>query len=257
MRQTLLFGGLEAVAYNINRKNKDLKLYEFGNCYFKENSSDNTDPILKYKQSKHLGIFITGLKARKNWNVDYGDTSIYFLKSYVENILKRMGLDTNRLDVVNINKKIYKGGIRLISDNKTIVEYGIISSNILKSFDIDNEVHFAEFNWDLLSSMIKLRVNFSELPKYPEVKRDLAILLDKNVSFDSIRKIALNTEKYLLKKIDLFDVFEGDKIGENKKSYAVSFIIQDKKRTLTDKQIEKIMKKIQKALEEQLGAKIR
>lgn len=257
MRQTLLFGGLEAVSYNINRKNKNLNLYEFGNCYYLKKDSDNTDPLKKYREFKHLTIFISGLKSAINWSSNYGESSFFFLKAYVENIIKRLGIGLSTLETEAFDNEIFQAGLRLKSGSDYIVEYGIINKVLLNKFDIDYPVYYADFNWDILFKKIKLKVTYSELPKYPEVKRDLALLIDKNISFDSIKKIAFNTEKYLLREIDLFDVFEDEKIGKNKKSYAVSFVLQDRKRTLTDKQIDKIMNKLQKAFENQLGAKIR
>ncbi|MFC2097595.1 phenylalanine--tRNA ligase subunit beta [Bacteroidota bacterium] len=257
MRQSLIFGGLESISYNINRKNKDLKLYEFGNCYYFNKKSDAPDPLKKYDEEKHLALFITGLKSGKNWDNNPGDSSFFEIKAYVENIISRLGINLNIINEEKINNEIISTGLSLKISSDTIAEFGIINTNILEKFDIEQIVYYANIHWDTLLKKINLKINYNAIPKFPEVKRDLALLIDKNVSFESIKKIAFNTEKYLLKKVDLFDVFEDDKIGKDKKSYAVSFIIQDYKRTLTDKQIDKIMNKLQKAFENELGAKIR
>lgn len=257
MRQSLIFGGLEAVIYNINRKNNDLSLYEFGNCYYFDSSLTEGDPLRKYDENKHLALFISGLKYTANWNNNPLESDFYFLKSFVENILMRLGIKLSSLQSEKLKNDIFGTGLLLKSGSRIVAELGAVNRPLLELFDIEPNVYYADLHWFNLLKLINQKINFTELPKFPEVRRDLALLLDREITFESIKKIAYKIEKNMLKEIDLFDVFEDDKIGKDKKSYAVSFIIQDKKRTLTDKQIDKIMKKLQKAFENELGAKIR
>lgn len=262
MRQTLLFGGLEAIAFNMNRKNPDLKFYEFGNCYSINNNIKDENAIKKYNEGFHLSLFITGLKQQTNWTTKGEPTNFYFLKSYVENIMHRLGIDNNFIDINELNSDIFDYGLQYThnKNNKklTFVSFGSVSKKLLKSFDIKSDVFYADFDWDATLQILKTKeVSYKEMSKYPEVKRDLALLLDKKIRFEQIKTLAFNTEKKLLKRISLFDVYEGGKIEDDKKSYAVSFILQDTFKTLTDKQIDKIMNKFIKIFENELGAKIR
>jgi phenylalanyl-tRNA synthetase beta chain len=261
MRQTLLFGGLENIAYNINRKNGDIKFYEFGNCYYFDTNKTSTqeNPLTPYSENFHLGIWLSGYKTAQSWVQKQEKTSYYQLRAHVENVLTRLG--------VNIRKTVYGAYTdELFSEGQTIYTptgkqlavLGIVQRNQLKKFDIEEEVYFADLNWQSILSEIKRhKTSYSEISKYPEVKRDLALLLDKNISFAEIAKIATETERKLLKDIYLFDVYEGKNLEAGKKSYAVSFILQDDAKTLTDSQIDTIMKKLIKNFEEKLGAKIR
>ena len=257
MRQTLLFGGLESVMYNRNRRNPDLKLYEFGNCYYK-NESESENPLKKYNEEQHLAIFLTGNKTEENWIIKEEPTSFFVLKTQVENLLERLGFDLNQIVTEDISSDIFTEGLTYKYNKNQIVNFGIVQKKILKAFDIDAPVYYAEFSWNaVLKLTAKNSIRYTEISKYPEVRRDLALLVDKDVRFASIKELARKSERKLLKKVSLFDVFEGEKLGANKKSYAVSFILQDEHKTLTDKQIDKIVNNFIRVFEKELGAQIR
>jgi phenylalanyl-tRNA synthetase beta chain len=257
MRQTLIFGGLESIMYNQNRRNPDLKLYELGNCYYlKDSESENL--LKKYNEEQHLAIFITGNKTEENWITKEEPTSFFLLKTYVENILERLGFDLNQIESKEVSSDIFIEGLNYQHNKNKLVNFGILNKKLLKVFDIDTKVYFAEFSWDtVLKLSAKNSIRYTEIPKYPEVRRDLALLIDKEVKFTNIKELAYKSERKLLKKVSLFDVFEGEKLGVNKKSYAVSFILQDENKTLTDKQIDKIMNNFIRVFEQELGAQIR
>lgn len=259
MRQTLLFGGLESIAYNRNRKNSDLFFYEFGNCYYYDAEKKDPEKILKqYSEEMHLGIWLTGNSIDNTWSAPVLKTSIYQLKGYVEKALLRLGLADNNYQYEQFSNDIYTSGLILKTRNRILGTIGIISKKILKQTDINAEVYFAELNWDaLLKETKKHNVTFKEISKFPSVSRDLALLLDSSILFDQVEQIAKKAEKKLLRKVSLFDVYEGKNLPEGKKSYAVNFILQDDDKTLTDKQIDSIMQKIQLLLEKELGAKLR
>ncbi len=247
MRQSMLYSGLEAISYNINRKNSDLKLFEFGKSYRKLLSG--------YNEKKHLTLFVSGNRVSESWTNVQKPTDFFLFKGYVNSILSRLGFDkTQNLPVEN---DIFSEGIAFALGNDTLVEMGTVKKSILKHFDIKQEVFYAEFNWDLVIKLLSNKIKFTAIPKYPEVRRDFALLVDTNVAFESIYKIARQTEKSLLKDINLFDVYEGKNLPEGKKSYAVSFTIQDTTKTLTDVQIDKIMSKLQSNFESELGAQLR
>ncbi|HAF30742.1 MAG TPA: phenylalanine--tRNA ligase subunit beta [Bacteroidales bacterium] len=257
MRQTLLFGGLESVAYNRNRRNPDLKLYEFGNCYYL-NDSESDNPLKKYNEEQHLAIFIAGNKTNESWIIKEEATNFFYLKTYVENILERLGFDLNQINSNEVSSDIFAEGLSYEFSNKQLVHFGTLHKKLLKEFDIDSPVYFAEFSWNnVLKSAAKNNIRYNEIPKYPEVRRDLALLIDKELKFSKIKELAYKSERKLLKSVSLFDVFEGEKLGANKKSYAVSFILQDENKTLTDKQIDKIMNNFIRVYEQELGAQIR
>ncbi|WP_298895217.1 phenylalanine--tRNA ligase subunit beta [uncultured Psychroserpens sp.] len=248
MRQSLLFSGLEAVSYNINRKRDNLKLYEFGKTY--HNYKDGRE------EYKHLSIFLTGNKSDLRWNSPIQKSDFFYLKGIVNSTLERLGI--SKFKVSPIKNDMFSEGISLSLGKTKLVEFGIISKKILKHFGISQEVLFADFNWDNVISMTKHNnIMFKAIPKYPEVRRDFALLLDEHITFEEIDKIAMQTEKQLLKDVDLFDVYQGKNLPKGKKSYAVSFVIQDENKTLTDKQIDKIMNKLQANFEKQLGAELR
>ncbi|MFM2228813.1 MAG: hypothetical protein RL607_71 [Bacteroidota bacterium] len=247
MRQSMLFSGLEAVSYNINRRNGDLKLFEFGKTYHKLLSGFN--------EKKHLTIFLTGDRATESWTLAQKPTDFFAFKGYVTSILERLGY-TKVQDKPVVND-VFAEGIALSLGNDILVEFGSVKKHILKHFDIKQEVFYADFNWDLIIKMIANKIKFQEIPKYPEVRRDLALLVDESVAFESIYTIARQSEKSLLKQINLFDVYQGKNLPEGKKSYAVSFILQDTSKTLTDTQIDKIMNKLQNQFESELGAQLR
>ncbi len=260
MRQTLLFGGLESIAYNRNRKNVDLKLYEFGNCYFFDaDKKKEEETLAEYDEEFHLGLWLSGNKISNSWIHSEEDSSIYDLKAYVENVLARFGVSSKRIVYSQYSDELFSAGlsIQTMSGRKLGV-LGIVDKKINKKFDIDVPVYFAELNWKLILKEVKKhQVTFSEISKFPAVRRDLALLVDKSVSFAEIEKIAIDTDKKLLKEVALFDVYEGKNLPEGKKSYAVSFVLQDTEKTLNDKQIDAIMKKIQSNLEQKLGAVLR
>ena len=259
MRQTLLFGGLESIAYNRNRKSADLALFEFGNCYyFDVDKKDAEKPLKEYSEEFHLGVWLTGNNSDHNWVKSGERTSVYQLKSYVENVLLRLGLFANDYEYEQFSSDIYSAGLTIKTRNRILGTLGVVSKKILKQTDINTEVYFAELNWDsLMKETKKYSVTFKEISKYPTVSRDLALLLDKNILFEQIEQIARKSEKKLLRSVSLFDVYEGKNLPDGKKSYAVNFIIQDDEKTLTDKQIDAIMQKIQKSFEQELGAQLR
>lgn len=247
MRQSLLFSGLEAVSYNINRKNADLKLFEFGKSYHNLPSG--------YEERKHLTLFLSGNRNQESWTNAQKPSDFFLFKGYVNAVLSRLGIQ--KTQHLPLTSDVFAEGIAIGFGEEVIVELGVVKKSILKHFGIKQEVFFADFNWALILKLITTKIKYAEIPKYPEVRRDLALLIDQNVTYDSIYNIARQTEKTLLKDINLFDVYEGKNLAEGKKSYALSFIIQDNSKTLTDVQIDKIMSKLQKNFETELGASLR
>lgn len=259
MRQTLLFGGLESIAYNRNRQNGDIMFYEFGNCnYFDASKKVEGENLKEYSEEFHLGLWLSGNSISNSWAAADNKTTIYQLKAYVENILSRLGISEDKYEYIHSSSDIYSAGLTIQTRNRILGSLGIVSKKLLKDQDINTEVYFAELNWDALMKEIKKHsITFKEISKFPAVKRDLALLLDKNIEFNQIKKIANKTERKLLKAVTLFDVYEGKNLPEGKKSYAVNFVLQDEEKTLNDKQIDVVMKKIQGALEKELGAQLR
>ena len=247
MRQSLLFSGLEAVSYNINRRNGDLKLFEFGKTYHKLPSG--------YDEPKHLTLFVTGNRNSESWTTTEKPSDFFLFKGFVDSVLNRLGICKTQNKPVESD--VFAEGIAVACGNDILLEFGTIKKSILKHFDIKQEVLFADFNWNLILKLISNKIKFTDIPKYPEVRRDLALLVDNSVTFDTIYHIARQTEKSLLKDINLFDVYQGKNLPEGKKSYAVSFTLQDNTKTLTDEQIDKIMNKLQKNLESEVGASLR
>ena len=260
MRQTLLFGGLENIARNINYRNTDLKLYEFGNCYHYHNENKNPEnPLDAYTEEYHLGMWITGNKFSDSWTSGTEKSSFYELKAYVQNILTRFGLNLRTLKTEEFADDLFAEALRISSAKGTLlVTYGIVNPEMRKRTDVNAEVYYADLVWNnILSELKDSAVKYSELPKYPEVRRDLAFLLDKNTTFAEIEKIAYESERKFLKKVSLFDVYEGKNLEAGKKSYAVCFILQDESKTMTDNVIDGIMRKIQQNIETKLNAKLR
>ncbi|TXD85101.1 phenylalanine--tRNA ligase subunit beta [Subsaximicrobium wynnwilliamsii] len=248
MRQSLLFSGLETVSHNLNRKREDLKLFEFGKTYHNYNGT--------HEENKHLSFLLTGDKTKQRWNSTASPSDFFYLKGTIEAVLMRLGLSNYK--TAPVKNDVFSEGISLSLGKNHLVDFGIVQKRILKHFGIDQEVLFADFNWDSVIDMAKHnKVNFQNVTKYPEVRRDFALLLDHAVSFEQIDAIANKTEKRLLKDVDLFDVYQGENLPEGKKSYAVSFVFQDEQTTLTDKQIDKIMSKLQSNFERELGAELR
>jgi len=260
MRQTLLFGGLQNIAYNINHKNKNIRFFEFGNCYaFHVENEKEIEPLTAYSETYCLGLWISGRRVENHWMVADEYLSIFDLHASVDNILLRLGIDGKQLVRRSVANDIFSQGLMILTHSgKLLATTGIISRKILKQMDIDNEVFYAELIWnELLDESRKKKITFCEIPRFPEVKRDLALLLDSEVTFEVIRKVAYESARTYLKRVTLFDVYEGKNLLSGKKSYAVSFYLQDEKKTLTDQQIDLIMSKIQKNLESRVGAKLR
>ncbi len=259
MRQTLLFGGLESIVYNRNRKHSDLCFYEFGNCYFYDaDKKKDNDILAEYSESTYAGLWITGKRTHKNWAAPEEQSSVFELKAHIENIMIRIGIGKDRIIYEPLQNDLFSTAMSIGTNNRKLGYFGVVSKAIRKSFDIESEVFFAELNWDLLmKDSEKHKVQFFEISRFPEVSRDLALLIDKSVTFAQIEQVALKSERKLLKNVVLFDVYEGKNLPEGKKSYAVNFIIQDEEKTLTDKQIDKVMSKIQQNLQNELGAQLR
>jgi phenylalanyl-tRNA synthetase beta chain len=248
LRQSLLFSGLESISYNLNRKNNSLKLYEFGKTYHKYDHG--------YQEDKHLTIFISGARTKDTWTNPSQNSDFFYLKGIIRSILERIGV--SNLKTSPIKTDVFSEGIIFSLGKKKLVEFGVVSKQIRKEFGIKQEVLFADFDWStilLISGNKKIKV--SNLTKFPSVKRDLALLLDEKVTFKEIYDLAFQSERNLLKDVDLFDVYQGDKLPEGKKSYAVSFVLQDQNKTLEDRQIDKIMQKLQQSFEKNLEAVLR
>ncbi|WP_273274922.1 phenylalanine--tRNA ligase subunit beta [Maribacter polysiphoniae] len=248
MRQSMLLNGLETISYNINRKSRNLRFFEFGKTYHQYSDG--------HVEDKHLSLFVTGNRNSTGWASPAKPTDFFFFKSVVENILNRLGiLDINTKP---IESTIFSEGLTFTCKKKKVVHFGVVNKSLIKQFDIKQEVLYADFNWDNIIELVpKSEIKFNPIPKYPEVKRDLALLIDERVGFKEIHDIAFQTERNLLKKVNLFDVYTGDKLPQGKKSYAVSFTLLDEKSTLTDKQIDKIMSKLQQKYTTELGAELR
>ncbi|MBR2486617.1 MAG: phenylalanine--tRNA ligase subunit beta [Paludibacteraceae bacterium] len=269
MRQTLLFGGLESIQRNANRKNADLKFYEFGNCYHysAQKIADRQakdphwtyDPLYAYSEEPHLALWLTGNKSAQSWVQKEEKVSFYTLHAYVNNVLRRLGVSITNCTLEPMENELCSDGMAIKAPNGKQIGYmGIVNGKLLKAFDIDNPVYYADLDWNMLLRLNKqYKPVINDLPKFPEVKRDFALLVDKSVKFADLAKAALATEKKLLKAVNLFDVYEGKNLEEGKKSYALSFILQDTENTLKDKQIEAIMAKLLKTFEEKFGAKLR
>ena len=260
MRQTLLFGGLESVEHNAKRKNGNIRFFEFGNCYdYNIDHKKEGETLAEFSEDYRLGLWVSGSRVDNNWAHPNEKSSVYELKAYVENILVRLGVNLQKVIFGNLANDIYSAGLSITtSSGRQLGTMGIVSPKICKELDIETDVYYAELSWTLLMKEIKKsKVTFSEISKFPAVKRDLALLLEKNVQFAEIEKIATESERKLLKDVALFDVYEGKNLPAGKKSYAVSFYLQDEGKTLNDKQIDAIMKKIQTNLEQKLGAQLR
>ena len=258
LRQTLLFNALEAVELNINHRNGDLKLYEVGNCYYYDQSVETDNPLNRYSERYRMGITVTGADTAPSWNSKPAPVSFYTLRAAVEKLLRRFGVDIYSLHCETTDCDLFADAVSLTHGKREIVRMGVVSPKLRRMFDIKQEVYFAEIEFDnLIRLASKQHITAEELSKFPEVKRDLALLVDKGVTFSQLRDIAFATEKKLLKRVVLFDVYEGDKLPEGKKSYALSFTLEDKTQTLNDKTIEKTMNNLARQLEARAGAQIR
>ena len=259
MRQTLLFNMLEAVCLNINHKNGDLKLYEFGNCYFYDEAKRTEENHLAaYSEEYRLAIAVTGVTTPQSWNTKPAKASFFTLRAVAEKLLRRFGIDIYALKSEPTQSDLFAEGLTMSLNGKELLQIGVVSNRLRRLTDVKQEVYYLEMNFDVLvRSTKKHRIAAEELSKFPEVKRDLALLVDRDVTFAALRSVALATERKLLKNVSLFDVYEGDKLPEGKKSYALSFILEDKTRTLDDKTIERVMANLTRQFEQQCGAQVR
>jgi phenylalanyl-tRNA synthetase beta chain len=254
MRNSMLFGGLETLAYNINRKQADLKLFEFGKTYQKVDA----DPIangFKYAETKHLTLFVSGRKYPENPFGENNKVDFAYLKACIESVLNKLSI---KFKISELNDSNFSYGLSYSQKNKHLVSFGLVDKSICKKLDVNTEVFYADFNWDNVLSLVgKTKLEFTEIPKFPSVRRDLALLLDKKITYKELEELAFNAERKLLKSVNLFDIYEGDKLEAGKKSYAVSFMLQDEEATLNDKQIDNVMQKLIKTYTEKLGATLR
>lgn len=260
MRQTLLFGGLESIVRNVNRRNANLRFFEFGNCYHYDASKKEDEKLIKaYTQDSHLALWVTGKRVENSWAHVTEDASFYELKGYVENILIRLGVSNSSITVVEGTNNIFSQSICIKTKaGKLLGELGVVSPQQTKVVELNVPVYYADLYWDnLLKTIRKNKIEYKEISKFPVVSRDLALLLDKAITFEQIKDIAFATEKKLLKSVELFDVYEGKNLPEGKKSYAVNFMLQDEQKTLNDKQIDAIMKKLISNLTTKLNAELR
>lgn len=258
MRQSLLYGGLNSVIWNINRQNYDLKLYEFGHCYFYKETENPYPKAENYKEKTSLDLFLSGNTSRQNWNIKTSPTDFFNVKSYIEMVLSRVGIRIETLKTGESDMKYYAESLTYLLNNKIIAEAGRISKKYLTQFDIGQDVYYGHIEWDYLLKIISSHaISFRELPKYPSARRDLALLLDRGIKFSQVRDIAFRTERNILHDVTLFDVYESDNLGKNKKSYAVGYILRDDIKTMTDKTIEKVMSNLIRAYETELNAQIR
>ena len=260
MRQTLLYGGLESIQHNVNRKRQNLRFFEFGNIYtFDPEKKNDDDPMQAYKEQYHAALWVTGKRVEGSWAHKNEDSTFYELSAYVENILRRIGVKPGMTVRKKSENDIFSSGLTIENrGGKILVEMGIITKKLQKQFGLDNPVYYAEMNWTALMKVIKKNeVLYTEISKFPAVSRDLALLVDNSVEFAQIEQIARQTEKKLLKNVELFDVYEGDKLPAGKKSYAVNFILQDEEKTMGDKQIDAIMQKLIANIKKQLNAELR
>ena len=260
MRQTLLFGGLESISRNANRQNQNLRFFEFGNCYhYNPDKANDESPIKAYSEEKHLGLWLTGKRVEGSWIHADEQSSFYELNGYVQNIFARLGIPAGLLVYETSENNIFTYALKVMNrGGKVVAELGYVADGIRKNFGLTSEVFFADLNWTAIMKLVsKKDVEFKEISKFPAVSRDLALLLDKEVLFKDVVAVATQTEKKLLKKVELFDVYEGKNLPQGKKSYAVNFILQDENATLKDKQIEAIMQKLIANLKGKLGAELR
>lgn len=257
MRQTLLFGGLESLSHNINRRQLNLKFFEFGTVYKEVNKSIDVKVTERFHERKLLSLFVTGQEFNEHWKKPGNEVDFHFLNAVVQNLMKTLGIDTKLL-IEDALPVYYAAGRAFKFNNKAVYSIGNLNTELTKKFDISQKVITAQLEWDYLVALTqKNKVSYREVPRFPEVRRDLALVLETNTSYSEIEKVAFKINKHLLKRINLFDVYEGDKIEAGKKSYAVSFILQDENKTLTDKEIDSFMQKLAYQLEQELGARVR
>ncbi len=258
LRQTLLFGGLEVVNYNQNRRINDMKVFEFGKIYKRNVDTQRGTGVKNYFEEKHLALFITGKMNPENWNSDNTAADFYVTKGFAESIIKRLGIDRKKIAMLESTSDDFAYSFNYVINDNVIISVGEVSKKLLKAFDIKQRVYVADFNWDAIVSLIPRHdLTYKPISKFPAVRRDLALVVDKEVTFEMLKETAVKAERKLLKEVGIFDIYEGDKIPEGKKSYALSFILQDENKTLTDKVIDKAMARIRQALEKTAGAQLR
>lgn len=258
MRPSPVYGGLESIAYNINRKTSDIKFFEFGRTYHANQDIPEISDIKRYYESKFLGIWISGKRNTLNWNLKDNPTDFFFLKSHINVLFAKLNINIEDIDSEVYSDSKFAYAQKFSLNNSVLCTAGLLSSGLIKKFDIPQDVFYAEINWDIVIKLVREnKIKYVPVSKFPKVKRDLALLIDKSVTCKQLTEIAFNTEKSLLTGVNLFDVYEGKNLEPGKVSYALSFILEDKEKTMTDKQIEKTMEKLVKAFENQAGAKIR
>jgi len=259
MRQTLLFSGLESIVYNINRRQPDLRFYEMGTTYMLNPAhNENKDVTLRYNENKRLAIYITGRLEPESWNTSQRKTDYYALKSYVLSLLRKLGVAIDNFTATDPEPLVFASGESYAINEKTLMSLGEVTPSLLRQFDVRQQVFYADLDWDMIVSLSGGgTILYRDVPKFPGVRRDLALVIEKHVRFSDIEKLAFANGRQLLRKVNLFDVYEGENIGKDKKSYAVSFILQDEQKTLTDKEIDKFMNRLIEAFERELNAVIR
>ncbi len=258
LRQTLIFGGLEVIAYNQNRKINDLKIFEFGKAYFKKDNYDKKRGVNNYYEEKHLTLFATGRVQPENWNSQNRQSDFYYLKGVVDSLLKKLGIDENRPETSETTDGNFSYALQLTSGKKVMAQIGSVHKDLLKMTGVKTEVFVADINWDhIIQMMPRHDVQYFPVPKFPSARRDLALVVDKDVHFEVLKKLAFRAERKLLKSVGIFDIYEGEKVPDGKKSYALSFVLQDEHKTLTDKVIDKAMRRLQQVFEKELGAVLR
>lgn len=259
LRQTLITSGLETIILNIHHRNSDLKLFEFGTVYSKILPDSENDPLSKYRENNRLAIFITGRVNQENWHHPPEDVDFFFLKNIVHDLLKRFGLNAETdFQSIEIRNEVFDQGIQMSTKDRILVSFGILNKRLLNYFEIRQDVFMADFDWDVFIQIVQEdSIQYTPLAKFPEVRRDLALVIDKTVQFETLRNIAFETENRLLKEVNLFDVYEGEKIGQGKKSYAISFILRDDTKTLTDEEIDRTMERLLQAFRSRVGAVLR
>jgi phenylalanyl-tRNA synthetase beta chain len=256
MRQTLLYGGLSAIERNINRQNSNLRFYEFGNCYFRK-ASENPG-VKDYEEKNYLDLFITGDQAQESWNMKSSPSDFFLIKSTVDMILEKAGAEIKDIRESDAEKSCFSEGLKYKLKGNTVALLGKVSKRTTSAFDIKQDVFYASIEWSRILDIIKNnKPGFRELPKFPSVRRDLALLVNSNIKFADLRDLAFKTEKNILREVGLFDVYEDDSLGKNKKSYALKFILRDDKRTLNDKIIDKVMKNLIRVYSSEMDATIR
>lgn len=260
MRQTLLFNGLENVERNVNNKNANLRLFEFGKTYHLNTGADKSeDVVARYQEKNEMVMFVTGKDAEDSWNRKAQDLDLFYLRNMVENVLRKVNFPMEKMTLAT------DGDMRMFCDkvdcrfgDDTIVSVGLLSPAVLKFFGLKKQVYYAEFNLEVLHACtIGQQVKYQQINTFPAVKRDLALVVDANVSYDTLEKIGFKYGSKLMKSISLFDVYEGDKVEAGKKSYALNFVLQNPSKTLTDEEINKVMNKLIFAYEREVGAKLR